>query len=194
MLIIHHRRNTKKLLDKTNYNYGLEIDIRSFKNDLVLSHDPYINGESFDEWLKYYNHKFLVLNIKEEGLEEKIFSLMHKYNIKDFFVLDQSFPFLIKTINQGESRVSIRLSEYESINTLLNLSEKVDWVWVDYFTKFPLDKSQYEILKKGRFRICIVSPELQGFPSEELLRLKNFLKYSNIIIDAVCTKYPDLWL
>tara|TARA_B100000963_G_scaffold67973_1_gene56152 strand:- start:6831 stop:7415 length:585 start_codon:yes stop_codon:yes gene_type:complete len=194
MLIIHHRRNTKKLLDKTNYNYGLEIDIRSFKNDLVLSHDPYINGESFDEWLKYYNHKFLVLNIKEEGLEEKIFSLMHKYNIKDFFVLDQSFPFLIKTINQGESRVSIRLSEYESINTLLNLSEKVDWVWVDYFTKFPLDKSQYEILKKGGFRICIVSPELQGFPSEELLRLKNFLKYSNIIIDAVCTKYPDLWL
>ena len=70
---------------------------------------------------------------------------MQKYKIKDFFVLDQSFPFLIKTINQGESRVSVRLSEYESINTLLNLSEKVDWVWVDYFTKFPLDKSQYEI-------------------------------------------------
>ena len=84
MLIIHHRRNTKKLLDQTNYNYGLEIDIRSYKNDLILSHDPYINAESFDEWLKYYNHKFLVLNIKEEGLEEKIFSLMQKYKIKDF--------------------------------------------------------------------------------------------------------------
>ena len=48
MLIIHHRRNTKKLLDQTNYNYGLEIDIRSYKNDLILSHDPYINAESFD--------------------------------------------------------------------------------------------------------------------------------------------------
>ena len=194
MLIIHHRRNTKNLLDKTKLKYGLEIDIRSNSNDLILSHDPYINAQSFDEWHKHYNHKFLVLNIKEEGLEEKIFYLMNKYNIEDFFVLDQSFPFLIKTINQGESRVSVRLSEYESINTLLNLSEKVDWVWVDYFTKFPLDKSQYEILKKVGFRVCIVSPELQGFPIEELLTLKKYLQNSNIIADAVCTKYPDLWL
>ena len=194
MLIIHHRRNTKKLLNETKLNFGLEIDIRSNKKDLILCHDPFIDGPILDEWLKDYKHKFLVLNIKEEGLEEKIFFLMNKYSINDFFILDQSFPFLIKTINRGESRVSVRISEYESINTVLNLVGKVDWVWVDYFKKFPLNKSQYELLKKEGFRICIVSPELQGFPVDELLMLKNNLYNSNILADAVCTKFPDLWL
>ena len=62
MLIIHHRRNTKKLLNETKLNFGLEIDIRSNKTDLILSHDPYIDAPILDEWLKHYKHKFLVLN------------------------------------------------------------------------------------------------------------------------------------
>ena len=68
MLIIHHRRNTVKLIKETPKEFGIEIDIRSDKNELIVHHDPYTNGIQLKELLKYYNHKLLILNVKEEGL------------------------------------------------------------------------------------------------------------------------------
>ena len=124
MDIIHHRCNSIDKLRSVNTDLGVEVDIRSFGDRLILNHDPYEDSISFDEWLSNFKHKILILNVKEEGLEERILKLMIKYNIKNFFFLDQSFPFLIKTILMGESRTAIRISEYESIETALKTLEK----------------------------------------------------------------------
>ena len=70
-----------------------------------------------------------------------------KENIKEFFFLDQSFPFLVKTINSKEKRCAVRFSEYEDIKTAYNLRNKIKWVWVDYFNKFSLNKSMYLLIK-----------------------------------------------
>ena len=188
MLIIHHRRNTIELLNQSEFNFGIEVDIRSFGKNLIIHHDPFQKGIFFEDWLIHYNHKLLIINVKEEGLEKEILKLMHKYEIKNFFFLDQSFPFLIKTALSGEKRTAVRFSEYESINTVLNLTGKVSWVWVDYFNYLPLDAKKFRNLKDAGFKLCLVSPELQGYTKSKIFGVQEEIKNLNIKLDAVCTK------
>ena len=195
MLIISHRVNKIKDLVNTSCELGVEIDIRSNKEKLYLHHDPYVVGEDLETWLEEYNHAALILNVKEEGLESKLIGLMKKYKIDNYFFLDQSFPFLIKTANTGESRCAVRISEYEHIETVMSLSGKVDWVWVDCFNHFPLTKNDATRLQiEGGFKLCFVSPELQG--RDNLEGVKNYrglIESIGIKGDAVCTKHPNLW-
>ncbi len=194
MLIIHHRRNTIELLKETNNEFGVELDIRSYGNKLVVHHDPFIDKVSLESWLLNYNHKFLILNIKEEGIEENVLNLMFRHQINDFFLLDQSFPSLIKTSRSGESRSAVRVSEYESIETALSLAGLVKWIWVDIFSCFPLDSYDYLRLKDAGFKLCLVSPELQGHPPSHLNLIQTQIEDLQIKFDAVCTKFPNKWL
>jgi hypothetical protein len=194
MVIIAHRRNTIEELLQTPETYGVEIDLRTFNNKLILQHDPFKSGELLEAWLPHYKHQLLILNVKEEGLEDVLISLMDKYGIRNYFFLDQSFPFLVKYSRAGYSVCSVRVSEFENVSTALSLKGSVDWVWVDYFTKFPLSKHEAEALLIGGFKLCLVSPELQGFnPESEIPKLIGTLESLSIRIDAVCTKRPDLW-
>ena len=194
MILISHRRNSIDLLLDTPVEYGVEVDIRSSGEQLIIHHDPMSKGERFSEWIKHYQHGTLILNVKEEGLEDALINMMNQYRVVDFFFLDQSFPFLIKWAFLGERRCAVRVSEYESIETVLSLAGKVDWVWVDSFTSFPLSESEYQLLKSADFKLCLVSPELQGRNAEtEIPELYDFLAKSGFKMDAVCSKRPDLW-
>ena len=72
MEIILHRCNTIKLLNGLPKKYGAEIDLRSYKEEIIIHHDPYEVGINFKDWLKHYKHGILILNLKEDGLEEKV--------------------------------------------------------------------------------------------------------------------------
>jgi hypothetical protein len=194
MNIIRHRRNTQEDLAEISTNHGAEIDIRSQGDDLVLHHEPYEAGTLFAPWLENYNHGTLILNVKEEGLEDRCLELMAKHNIEDFFFLDQSFPFLVKTSRTGESRCAVRVSEFETIDTALSLAGKVDWVWVDCFTKFPLDRASATKLKEAGFKLCIVSPELQGrMEQSDTDIIVAAMNDAGVVPDAICTKFPERW-
>jgi hypothetical protein len=194
MEIIAHRRNTVALLQATPTVCGVEVDIRSYGNDLIINHDPYLPGESFEDWLNNYRHGTLILNVKEEGLEDRLISLMKAKKIENYFFLDQSFPFLIKWAIVGLRNCAVRVSEYESIDTALSLAGKIDWIWLDCFTKFPIDHEGAAVLKRNGFKLCLVSPELQGRNSDnEIIEMRNFIQSNSILIDAVCTKRLDLW-
>ena len=194
MLYIAHRINDIDQLKQTPSEMGVEIDIRSNEQGLILQHDPFTPGTQFCDWLKCYQHQLIILNIKEEGLEERILSYLNEFNITNYFFLDQSFPFLVKSARQGQKQSAVRVSEYESIKTVKNLVGQVDWVWIDYFTKFPLDPSEVNELKQLDFQLCMVSPELQGYdPEIEISKLAHFFNSSEIKLDAICTKRPDIW-
>jgi hypothetical protein len=194
MKIISHRRNTIEELKKTPLHYGVEIDIRSFGYDLIIQHDPYVKGESFTDWLDNFHHSTLILNVKEEGLEARLLDIMKEREINDFFFLDQSIPFLVRLANAGESRSAVRVSEYESIKTAFSFSGKIDWVWVDCFSHFPLNKNEALRLKDSGFKLCLVSPELHGVKADEvIMQFIDTIKANAINPDAVCTKRPDLW-
>lgn len=194
MNLIAHRRNTLQQLNETPRQYGIEVDIRSEGNALIIHHDPCTPGESFDAWIAAYQHGTLILNVKEEGLESRLIDLMQKHHINDYFFLDQSFPFLIKWTKAGEHRCAVRVSEFESIDTALTLAGKADWIWVDCFTRFPLSATDAKRLKDAGFKLCLVSPELQGRDADiEIPTLIDLLRERHINADAVCTKRPDLW-
>lgn len=194
MQIILHRVNTLAQLNNSNTDYGIEVDIRSDRERLIIHHDPFCDGEDFETWVAGYRHKTLILNVKEEGLEEKILSILDEHHISDFFFLDQSFPFLMKVSDAGEARCAVRVSEYESISTVRALKQRVHWVWADCFTRFPLDEQEVHLLQEEGFKICCVSPELQGRePKQGISELKLFFDQRNIVLDAVCTKFPELW-
>lgn len=194
MRLIAHRRNTIEQLIATPYEYGVEVDIRSEQGRLIIHHDPFASGEDFEEWLKQYQHATLILNVKEEGLEARLIELMQRYQITDYFFLDQSFPFLMKWSQLGERRCAARVSEFESINTALSLAGKIDWVWVDCFTRFPLSGEDARHLQNAGFKLCLVSPELQGRSAEtEIPALADLLQQRSIHPEAICTKLPELW-
>lgn len=194
MMFISHRRNTIEELNATPTEYGVEVDIRSNNGRLIIHHDPLKEGVDFEKWLKCYQHQTLILNVKEEGLESRLIELMQQHRITDYFFLDQSFPFLIKWSKLGERHCAVRVSEFESIETALTLAGKIDWVWVDCFTHFPLSDVDAKRLQNAGFKICLVSPELQGRPFDaEIPLLANVLHRRSICADAICTKQAELW-
>lgn len=83
MLIIHHRRNTLELLAKTPSDWGVEMDVRSYGDKLVVHHDPFVKALSLEEWLTGYHHRLVILNTKEEGLEDRLLPLMAQHHIQD---------------------------------------------------------------------------------------------------------------
>ncbi len=192
--LIAHRKNTIEDLKQTEPCYGIEMDIRSNNGELVVHHDPFAQGCLFKDWLKHYQHQTLILNVKEEGLEQAVLELVQKHKVEKYFFLDQSFPFLVKWANKGEKNLAVRLSEYESIETVLTLAGKVKWVWVDCFTRFPLSNDSAQKLKAAGFSLCLVSPELQGRDSAtEIPSLHRLLTKDAIEFNAICTKQPKLW-
>jgi hypothetical protein len=193
MKLIAHRRNTLADLKASPTQYGVEVDIRSWGDRMVIHHDPFVEGESFDDWIAAYRHGTLILNVKEEGLEARLVALMKQHGLEDYFFLDQSFPFLVKWSRAGLRKCAVRVSEFESVETALTLAGRVDWVWVDCFTHFPLDGASARRLQDAGFRLCLVSPELQGRDVSEIAEIAALLKDLGIRADAACTKRPDLW-
>lgn len=190
MLKIAHRINTVAQLKEISPNFGIELDIRSEGNNLILHHDPFSKGELFEDLLKVYKQKFIILNTKEEGMEESILALMEKYQIEKYFFLDLSLPFLVKHARLGLKKIAVRYSEYEPIEFALSFAGKVDWLWIDCFNDLPLNQDNYKQLKQ-HFKLCLVSPELQGYSTDRIKEFKN--QINGMEIDAVCTKRPDLW-
>ena len=194
MIIIKHRCNSVSKLKKTSINYGIEVDLRSFGKKLIVNHNPFENGVCFEKWIGNYSHKFLILNVKEEGLEKRLLSIMKKKKINNFFFLDQSFPFLVKTLKLKEKRCALRISDYESAQTAFEIKLKPNWIWLDCFEKSNFNLKMLNKLKKLSYKICIVSPELHNIKRTK--EIKNLLKKINKLnfkFDAVCTKKPLMW-
>jgi hypothetical protein len=194
MEYIAHRINTVEELKKTPKEYGVELDLRDFGDRLILQHDPFTDGEDFEEYLKYYNHGTMILNIKSERIEHRVLELIQKYNIQKYFFLDSSFPMIYSLSKDGEKDIALRFSEFEGLDTILNMKDKIDWIWVDCFTRLALTNLEANLLKQAKFKLCLVSPELQGYDPEcEIPKMWNVLVERNIFIDAICTKRPDIW-
>jgi len=194
MKLIAHRRNTIAELQASPNQHGVEIDLRSQGQRLIVQHDPFADGEDFESWLDHFRHGTLILNVKEEGLEERLIKLMAARGISDYFFLDQSFPYLVKWSKLGETRCAVRVSEFESVETAMSLAGKVEWVWVDCFSRFPLSAADAQRLKGAGFKLCLVSPELQGRDAQvEIPQLAALLDSLGIVADAVCTKRTDIW-
>ena len=193
---IRHRINTAEELKTVAPEMGVEIDLRSNltkDQSLHLSHDPWLEGEQFSDWLKQFQKLKiqgpLLLNTKEDGLEETIMEEMRKIKKDNFLFLDTALPTLIHWVKQGLGhKFFLRLSSFEPASHLQAFKGKVEWLWVDCFDGIPMDKKNILDLKYD-FKICLVSPELQKKSMEEIKKFHALLP----LADAICTKSPEYW-
>ena len=193
MIKVSHRVNTLEQLKKTPKDQGVEVDIRSFGEELIIHHDPFKKGENFEVWLETYDHSLLILNVKEEGIEVRLREIMNKKNIENYFILDISQPFSIKYFKQGLSDFSIRLSHFEILDSLKRYSDFKGWIWLDSLNGPVLNEEIADYLRNSSLKTCLVSPELVGDGIEEIKEYKKLHSQLNYIPDAVCTKRPELW-
>lgn len=194
MEIIIHRINTISELKKIKPEYGAEIDIRAYGSKLVLNHEPFLDGEKLDNYLDEYHHGTLVLNIKENGIEDEVLRLVRqKPQITSYFLLDVEFPYLYRASRQGERNIAIRFSEDESIETVKKYVDMVDWVWIDTNTRLPITSKNKDVL--DQFKKCMVCPERWG-RANEIEIYKNKLELLQISIDSVMTSkcHINTWL
>jgi hypothetical protein len=193
MQIVAHRVNTLDKLWVVPKEHGIEFDVREGPNKrVVVTHDPWTPGIDFSDFLEECEacpHAFYIVNIKCEGIEDRVLAGLSYHNISSFFLLDCSFPSIVRLSQGGEKRIAVRLSEFESIETVLNMDEKVEWVWIDVFTRLPVSEADCQRLHEAGFKLCLVSPELQGRPSD----IPYYKPIISHCIDMVCTKKPRAW-
>lgn len=194
MQIYKHRVNSKSALERIEPTIGVEIDLRTKSDALILAHDAFAEGELFEDWLTAWRGQPLILNVKEDALEEKILDVLSQHSVKDFFFLDQSYPSIRRVICMGITKVATRVSDYEDLAT--SLKSGSDWVWLDSFSgswEYLIEATK--AIEKNGQNSCIVSPELQRQDSStELEKLKALIRENQLHIDAVCTKRPESWL
>tara|TARA_B100000427_G_scaffold246627_2_gene209666 strand:+ start:191 stop:784 length:594 start_codon:yes stop_codon:yes gene_type:complete len=193
MEIIIHRVNKIKELKAIDTSFGVEIDIRTYGSDLILNHEPFKKGDKLADYLNEYKHGTLILNIKESGIENITLSLIKNYHLNDYFLLDVEFPYIYSASKNNLKNIAIRFSEFESIKTVKNFKGLINWVWIDTFTKLPLDKESINILQS--FNTCLVCPERWQRP-EDIITYKKQLKKINFNLNAVMTSKHTIqkWL
>ena len=177
MKIYAHRVNTLEKLARVKTEFGIEIDVRGFRQKMFLNHDPLQDGVEYLELetlLQEYNRLGIqggiIFNTKEAGYEAQILELAKKYGIKgDSFLLDVEFPYLYAATRRlGVRNIAVRYSEAEPIEAveaqIVDGQPLLVWVWIDTNTKLPLDAETVKRLQL--FKTCLVCPERLGRPND----------------------------
>ncbi len=193
MLIIDHRINTLEGLKAVPDRYGVEVDLRADGDRIVMHHEPFVGGEDFEAYLDQYKHAFIILNTKTTGIERRAVEMCEAQGIFEYALLDVEFPFIYKVLELGKppqtSKIMIRYSEAECIDTALRYKGKADWVWIDVNTKLPLDATVIEQLRG--MKTCLVSPECWGRP-DDVVKFQAQMRALNFVPDAVMADKPFL--
>jgi hypothetical protein len=189
MQLIRHRINSLEELADVPSFYGIEFDVREGPIDVIVTHDPWTDGPLLWDFLTECRHAFYIVNIKCEGIEDRVLELLRTYRIENFFLLDCSFPSIVRLSRMRETRTAIRVSEYEGLDTAIAMAGKCEWIWVDVFSRVPVSAEQCRMLRGLGYKLCFVSPELQRQPEK-------IAEYSWVAehMDAICTKVPNQWL
>lgn len=192
MIKIIHRINTIEGLKTIDKKYWVEIDLRAYNDNIILNHEPFIGWDLFEDYLKNYNHKFMILNIKESWIEDKCIELLNKYNITDYFLLDCEFPYIYSSSRKWNKNIAIRYSEDEPIEQALLYKDKVDYIFIDTNTMLPIDTDIID--KMNWFKSCLVSPD-RWWRSNDILDYKNKMSNLNFKLDMVMVwkEYVNLW-
>jgi len=201
MEIISHRgywktleeRNTSVAFERSfALNLGTETDFRDYMGELFISHDiATSNSVNADDFLKLYKRYkspgTLALNIKADGLQSKLKSLLSDNDITQYFVFDMSIPDTLGYIKQGVNFYS-RQSEYEPEPVFYN---ECSGIWLDGFNSIWYTTDLIKEHINNKKRVAIVSSELH---KRNNLELWTQLKEGNIhLVDDVilCTDMPE---
>lgn len=202
MIILSHRGYWKDASEKNKeisfkrsfeLGFGTETDIRDYKSELVISHDMADeNAISLEKFLSLYNEYEgnlpLALNIKADGLQNKLKQVLEKYRINNYFVFDMSVPDGLGYLN-CELHTFTRQSEYEKEPSFYT---NASGVWLDEFHSHWINKEIIAYHVNNHKQICIVSPDLhkRDFMKEwaDYKQIERELRINSLML---CTDYPE---
>ena len=213
-MIFLHRQNDPEFINFKDVD-GIELDVRSLGDRLVLTHDR-INNEQIsifadgvlflEDTIEYLKDYTIIVNVKESGLEEQISELFDDNNIKYYF-LDSQIPDIVRLCKQEKfkGKFIIRVSPYEKINNDLLNHSKAEFIWVDWhnfehfkldpYIKFLEDINNNDFINTNKIQKILVSPELYGFQNinltHDIIQDKDITEVLNKY--SVCTKIPYEW-
>lgn len=169
-------------------NFGIETDVRDFKQQLVISHDPPLSPYLLNEASEFFpNTQPIAINIKADGLASNIQNFKDENPNLDLFVFDMSIPDIPSYISNGIPYFS-RASEVEQSPVWL---EYADGIWLDAFHSDDwYGQEQLNNWANLGKRICFVSPELHGRNHQKIWgRIKEMTTY--IENTMICTDFPN---
>ncbi len=174
MKILSHRgywktseeKNTTLAFERSfSLGFGTETDVRDLAGDLVISHDmPRAGVLSASELFEIHTRKGpsleLALNIKSDGLQIPLLSLLKKFDVQNYFLFDMAIPDALTCLRHG-LKCFTRQSEYERDPVFYPQAEGV---WIDGFHSEWWDETLIQRhLNMGK-KVCIVSPDLHRRP------------------------------
>ena len=173
--------------------FGTETDLRDRNGTLVISHDPAtgeaISAERMLEIHQAHDPKLtLALNIKADGLQGMLGSVLHRFEPADYFVFDMSIPDTLQWMKHGVPFFT-RQSEVEPSPALY---AQAAGVWLDGFDSEWWDIDVIRRHVDAGKRVCIVSPDLHKRdhrPEWDRLASNDFIQESRQVI--LCTDFPE---
>lgn len=179
-------KNLKILLD--NNIRGIEIDLRSDKNKVIISHDPFLNGLDFFKTVKKLKNFFVIVDMKSTGFSEKVLKVLNKEKI-NFLFLNLIASEQIYLIEKNHSKnLFLRYSSIEKPDLTTKNFKKIKWIWFDFFNKKFITIKEYNYIKKHKKKICLTSPDLIDGSVFKTLKYIKYLNKNEIKIDMICTK------
>lgn len=174
--------------------FGVEVDIRMYKGELILSHDSPLKSEQFFYFNNFLKHAAgtdlphrMALNIKEDGHALALKNALEKHNLTNYFTFDMSIPDNLSYIDHAVPFYT-RVSEYEvPCPQLLYASTGL---WIDAFTENFDQLYWADVASKLGLRYTLVSPELHGRNPKMLWTRINDLNLQHSELFEICTDYP----
>jgi hypothetical protein len=175
MLILSHRgywggpipKNSPEAFERSfRLGFGTETDFRDHDGELVISHDPptgtCLTVADFLRAFAAIDMSLpLAVNIKADGLQEKLKDAFDAYQIENYFLFDMSVPDAIVSLKNG---LTI-FTRHSDVETTPHLYKESAGVWLDAFFDDSWITADGIIrhLDAGK-RVCVVSPELHSRP------------------------------
>lgn len=199
MIILSHRGLWNNIDEKNKKNsfiksfdlgIGTETDLRDSLGKIVISHDmPKGNEITFEELLEIMDGRNLplALNIKADGLADKIKLLLEKYNHTNYFTFDMSIPDMVYQLKKN-IKVFTGLSDILKEPVLL---DDCLGIWLDCFNSDWYDSSLIDSYIEKDKVVCIVSSDLHNRETEYQWNIINNSKYINSDKLMICTDKPQ---
>jgi len=173
--------------------FGVELDVRDYNSQLVVSHDPARNNNDhllLSKVFKLYKHKssfshYIAINIKSDGLIDELKKQINSYEIIKYFTFDMSVPELLRYRNTCMNYFT-RISEFEPNPNML---DDAAGIWLDAFESEWYDADYIQCLLKTGKQVCIVSSELHGRDhTHQWALIKGLNDQNNLML---CTDKPN---
>ncbi|GBQ86794.1 hypothetical protein AA13595_1985 [Gluconacetobacter johannae DSM 13595] len=188
--VADHEKNAPISFDRTlMYGFGTETDVRDHGEKLVISHDPPRGDEiTLCDIIEKFKEKnlYLALNIKADGLSQKISQIMAASHIP-WFAFDMSGPEMIRYI-RAKLPIFTRHSDVERHPICY---DEAEGVWLDAFYSDWFGPDNVRMHLSAGKKVCIVSPDLHGRDYGHVwegLRTSGLASHPDVML---CTDSPD---